>query len=44
MNWFILISLFVQTSWLSWGVFIWTLGGVIILLVKLLGALGMNYR
>ncbi|MEB3376453.1 hypothetical protein REH36_00555 [Pediococcus pentosaceus] len=22
MNWFILISLFVQTSWLSWGVFI----------------------
>ncbi|GAB7171000.1 hypothetical protein TUA1478L_29950 [Lactiplantibacillus plantarum] len=26
------------------GVFIWTLGGAIILLVKLLGALGMNYR
>ncbi len=44
MNWFILISLFVQTSWLSWGVFIWTLGGVIILLIKLSGALGMNYR
>ncbi|MCG0885676.1 integral membrane protein [Lactiplantibacillus plantarum] len=44
MNWFILISLFVQASWLSWGVFIWTLGGAIILLVKLLGALGMNYR
>ncbi|RDG28468.1 hypothetical protein DQM20_00255 [Lactiplantibacillus plantarum] len=37
-------SMLIPASWLSWGVFIWTLGGAMILLVKLLGALGMNYR
>ncbi|MDT7021033.1 hypothetical protein [Lactiplantibacillus plantarum] len=39
MNWFILISLFVQASWLSWGIFLWSLGGAMVLLAKLLGVL-----
>ncbi|QAR37782.1 hypothetical protein EQG59_07415 [Lactiplantibacillus plantarum] len=39
MNLFILISLFVQASWLSWGIFLWSLGGAMVLLAKLLGVL-----
>lgn len=42
MNWFILISLFVQASWLCWGIFLWSLGGAIVLLAKLLGVLVIN--
>ncbi|ALO04224.1 hypothetical protein ACN677_01830 [Lactiplantibacillus paraplantarum] len=44
MNWFILISLFVQATWLNWGSMTWILVGLIVFLSKLLGLIATNYR